>query len=366
MRFDANAVIYGYLFICVALLVFNLFYIFRAKGRKKQQKVRAKEWQREIEAQLGLLARGSAVEETHRKRMLRVLRSTNGLISYSSALEAVQRTQPVLLAQYLRESYAVLQELAVVYGRKQSMERAYFADVIARFRPCSGEEFRPLMEILLSYLADSTVYCRENVLHALCALGNGQAVETALQILNDNEWFHHQKLLSDGLTAFSGDREALAARLWRHAKDWNAYLMLSVVQFITNCSDSYRETFLPVLCAPETDPELRLALMRYYRRHPYGPARPVLLEYLRGAPGQDVNLAVVSAAVLDRYPGIDTVEALKQALGHPNWYVRYNAAASLVHLEVDIRALREVLQGGDRYAKEILQYMLEEKEMGRA
>ena len=75
--------------------------------------------------------------------------------------------------------------------------------------------------------------------------------------------------------------------------------------------------------------------------------------------------AIVSAAVLDRYPGKDTVAALKRALCHRNWYVRYNAASSLVRLGASQAELQDVFEGNDAFARDILQYMLEEKEMGR-
>ena len=76
--------------------------------------------------------------------------------------------------------------------------------------------------------------------------------------------------------------------------------------------------------------------------------------------GSDVNLAIVAASVLDRYPGQDTVAALKAALSHPNWYVRYNAAGSLVALGQTEASLKDILDGPDRFAREILAYRLGE------
>ena len=244
------------------------------------------------------------------------------------------------------------------------MNRAYFAYLIAQYKPCDGREYRPIMEVLLSYLDNSTVYCRENVLNALCALGNLQSVVNMLQILNDRQWFHHQKLLADGLMTFTGDREALAQRLWEHAKRWDLHLRIAVIQFIAGCTAQFQETFLPILKAQSDDLEVRLAILRYYRRYPYEPVRPLLLNYLQHSDGSDVSLAIVSAAVLDQYPGEDTVKTLKKALQHSNWYVRYNAATSLVNLKVGDEVLQDVLNGTDRYAKEILAYKLEEGKAG--
>ena len=61
MRIDADTIIYAYLFICAALMVFNLFYIFRAKARKEKQRSRVDGWRREIAAQFAALETGGAV-----------------------------------------------------------------------------------------------------------------------------------------------------------------------------------------------------------------------------------------------------------------------------------------------------------------
>ena len=365
MRIDADTIIYAYLFICAALMVFNLFYIFRSKARKEKQHSRVDGWRREIAAQFAALEAGGAVAEEHKKRLARRLRDTNALVPYCGALEEAQAARPQTYARYMESIHAQMLDLASEYSRRQSMERAYFADVIARFPPYTDGKHHPLMEILTAYMENSTVYCRENVLRALSSLGNAQAVETALQVLNDGGYFHHHKLLADRLTDFTGDREALAARLWRHKNAWSGEMMVAVVEFITNCSENYCETFLPLLRDEWEDLELRLCAMRYFRRHPYPPARPVLLDCLNGATGANVDLAIVSAAVLDRYPGKDTVAALKRALRHRNWYVRYNAASSLVRLGASKAELQDVFEGNDAFARDILQYMLEEKEMGR-
>lgn len=357
MGFSIDKVIYSYLFICGVLLLYNIIYIFYSDRRKRKYERSTREWQREISSQIALLSEGKHIEPNHKKRMEKQLVRINQLISYARALDTL-REQGEELGRYLRENYMVIQSLAYRYAKKESMDRAFLAFFISRNTPCDGREYRPLMEILLSYMKDSTVYCRENVLNALYALGNSQAVENALQIINDRQLFHHQKLLSDGLITFTGDRSELAERLWSHLKKWDNNLMVSVVQFITASSDKFKKRFLVVLQSSDVDPEIQLTILRYYRRHVYEPVRPLLLSYLRGENKTDENMSIVAAFVLDRYPGEETVEALKAALHHSNWYLRYNAASSLVSLKVDITELQDVLEGKDRYAKEILTYMI--------
>ena len=74
----------------------------------------------------------------------------------------------------------------------------------------------------------------------------------------------------------------------------------------------------------------------------------------------------VSVSALSRYPGERTVTVLKQALHSANWYVRFDAAASLEALRVDIAELTDILAGNDRYAREMLQYRMESGRMRKA
>lgn len=53
-------------------------------------------------------------------------------------------------------------------------------------------------------------------------------------------------------------------------------------------------------------------------------------------------------------------QILKKETSSKNWYVRHNAAKSLAVLNTDRDALADILQGNDRYAKEMLEYQLDE------
>lgn len=359
MRIEIENIIYWYLFLCVALLLFHLAYVLFSGLRGYRSQRLTERWAAEIGRQLSLLREGFPVEPAHQRRLRRTLRHVEQLISYAEALSCWRGQEPGLVRDYLFANCPAMQELAFAYQGRESMERAYFAYFISKNQPCAGEEYHPLMGALLSYLENSTVYCRHLVLEALCALGNVQAVEKLLASFNENAFFHHHKLLSDALLSFSGDREALAARLWGHCGQWNVNLMTAVIEFISGCSDAYQKPFCALIVSGQAEAELRLAALRYFRRRPYAPMRPILLQLLKSG-GSDVNLAIVAASVLDRYPGQDTVAALKAALSHPNWYVRYNAAGSLVALGQTEASLKDILEGPDRFAREILAYRLGE------
>ncbi|MGN1231727.1 MAG: hypothetical protein ACI4TP_07485, partial [Anaerotignum sp.] len=46
---------------------------------------------------------------------------------------------------------------------------------------------------------------------------------------------------------------------------------------------------------------------------------------------------------------------------HRNWYVRYNAAVSLEAMNLSYVDMADILAGEDRYAREMLEYRMEER-----
>ena len=104
----------------------------------------------------------------------------------------------------------------------------------------------------------------------------------------------------------------------------------------------------------------RLEALRYFRRYRYEPIYPILLHMMENTQEIGWEYQAVTALTLANYPGAETEKVLKAALCHTNWYVRYNAADTLVAaFGNESHRFSDVLEGDDRYAREILLYMLE-------
>jgi len=358
-----DIVIYFYLLACFIFMLFNYVYIIHAKRKKSDKKHKMKQWMNEIQDQFNWISELGALQPQHVRRLLRKLAKPETLIDYSNALDILKRKYPEAVTGYIGAGYDLYQKLAKKYKTKDRMERTYYASFISRFLPgasIQNDKNTLLLDTLTSYLGDSDVYCRENTLRALYALGNLQAVENALQMINDRGWFHHCELISDGLASFTGDKEALAAVLWDKYKKWDDYLMLAVVQFIMTFSPNYRKAFLPVLQDSSANLEIRLAIIRYYKRYIYKPVQHILIQYLNDDGIIDENLMIAAAFVLGSYPGNSTVEALIHSLSSSNWHIRNNAASALIAMETPETVLRGILQGDDKYASDMLLYKMEQ------
>lgn len=319
MQLTIDGVIFFYIFVCLALLAFNILYILFSKSRERTQIRRERKWEQLLSLELSQSQQTLRENSSHRARMLSKLGKIEELIAYASTVDRFFQKKPAQVHAYFSRYHETFQEVALFYAKRSSMERAFFAYVLASYHPPTLREHDMLAEILLTFLDNSTIYCRENVLHALFASGNMRAVENVLQILNDQDWYHHARLLSDGMTTFAGDREALFHRLWRHRKEWAEFLVVALVQFATNLPDDFREELFPCLEDHALPLEVRFALVRYYQRHPYSPCRPVLLQYLTQMNEQEDGLAIAAASALASYPGQDTAQALKAALHSHDW-----------------------------------------------
>ena len=354
---SVQVIIAYYMFISVTLLVFNMMYVAVKRGVDIRYKRRTESWFWEISRQLSVLEKDpdGHLDHEHHKKIKTKLKKTSELISYFGAMQQADMTHPPeRIKEYLRACHASFYHLAAVYARRKDMEKSYFAFVLSQFSP-KTEDMDALEEGMLRFLLGTSMYCRENALRALYAFGGASAVASAYKILAEHHIFHHEMMLLQGLMSFSGDKEELAARLVGYIPAWPAHMGAAVVQLISNCGADYRYMFHDMLMQRETDTAVRIAMIHYYEIHPYEPVRPLLIEYLQQMDRTTPKLAAAASAALCVYPGEESVEALLLALGGPNWFVRANAARSLLALGADPDEVDKVLTK-DRYAMDMMSY----------
>lgn len=348
MRDMVSGVVYFYMGICVALMLFNIFYIFRSKFVERGTSARLRRWQKQLHQ---LLARQDKQDDA----IFAQLRSINELMAFHSVLRTIRENNPEEVAALFRANQTAVRDLAMYYRGREPMERAFLAFVIADLHEPAVDG--PLTEILLSYMENSTVFCRENVLTALYALGNIPPIEHAFEQMNQKGWYHQPKLLSDGMIRFTGDRDALVRRMWQHRLEWADNLSIAALQLAAQLGPQFAEELLESLEDSRLGLEVRFAVIRYFGRWHFEPAKATLLHLLSSPEGEKAGLSIAVASALGRYPGEDTKDALKQAMHSRNWYVRRNAATSLAALGITPEDEAEVYGSGDRYSAEMLDYV---------
>ena len=98
MRSPVRAVIYFYIFICIALLVFNLLYIFRSGSLRRRQERRVRRW----ETYLDSFLEGSPMWSAH--ELFRRLKDTEELTAFCTAMEKRKNAAAEKLSRFFPEN----------------------------------------------------------------------------------------------------------------------------------------------------------------------------------------------------------------------------------------------------------------------
>lgn len=365
LSIKSEMILYFYMASCLAVLVFNILYIFVDKYKGRRLEHRSLEMVDEISGQIQDTKEGN-IQEAYFFGLARRLRKLEKLRAFEFSMDEIQKTVPKEdMKEYLEHLRRVFLELVPIYEKRDEIEQAYFASLVEKFEIDRGHKgYDGLMDLMIRMVVNKGVYVRENALKALYMMGNKKAVLAAWEKMEDNEIYHSKKLLSDGLLSFTGDRGGLARLLFGHRDRFEPRLILPVMQFIRFLGEDFRSEFLEIMKKETEDKEIRLEAVRYFRKYPYGPAREALQRFLQYHEFLDWEYAAVAAQALASYPGPDTVDCLKEGLKAANWYVRLNCAdALIVGLKIQKKDLFDVYNGRDRYAREILHYVTEKIEI---
>ncbi len=362
MHLTIDLIIYGYLLVCVLLVLFNVFYIFYSQALKNAIAKHAIEWERAIKDELTHIDDGVSGE--HLSLIQKKIVNTNAFLGYSRAVEGILGSSDEKvrtgMRKYLDGCESQYHRIARIYSRRDTMDKAFAAYFISMTTRCYKEEESPIYRIMMDYAEDSSVYCRENLLKAFYAFGNCQALFNFMVMQKDLGFTHHKKLLSDGLMTFKGDKEKLAELLWDNRSRFSVNTQLAIIAFITGIQADYRESVFAELERDDHDEETAIAYIRYFRRHKYEPAGERLREIMES--DADTNIKIVVASVLSAYPCRESIDVLKKSLGSSNWYVRFNSANSLLDIGLSKEDEKSILDGKDRYARDMLIYAMEKRE----
>lgn len=351
--------IYAYLAVCLALIVFNCACIFMFRRRDQWLHRHSADLEKTVCKEMDGFAQGASLSEEHYAFLCKKMRFVNNLMAFDEMLSKLLSRQPQDTQQYLRAIRPIFNELAKKNYYYSSMQRAYFAYVVKKYGILAQEEMPIVLGFMMALLEEPSLYCRENALQAIYSTGNPQAVLRALRRVDIEERFHHEKLLTDGLLSFNGDLEELMKVLWERFDVFSVQMQIVILDFIRFGGGKMAPEILNLLVDEKRDDELRFSCIRYFGKMTDEAAYPVLLTFLERADAQRWEYAAISATALDAYPHDRTILALKQALYSPNWYIRFNAAKSLERFHLTYLDLSDVMNSGDRYAREILQYQFD-------
>lgn len=360
-----ETLIYSYLVICGAMIIFNIICIFVFQKRDQNLAARSKRFTKEIEAQVTNLNENADISETHRKMLKNKLTKINYLMAFDETLDTMHQDHPEIVRKYIYAISPVFVYLTLEYRKKSKLKAAYFPYIIKKYGVYRKQDISIVSNIMLDLVQDSNLYCRENALQALYAIGDAEYVVKALKIIDESAYFHNPKLLSDGLPNFKGDKKLLDEKLWQLYPSCSLQMQITLLNYFRFSSGEHCEKMLALMTRSGQNQEICLACIRYFGKYHYAPAFPYLLKFAENDRGEQWEYAAIAALSLEKYPCDQTLEILKKLLKNPFWYVRYNASQSIKSMNVQYEDLMDIFEGQDRYAGEMLRYRMDQRKMER-
>lgn len=357
MVLRVDNLIYVYMALCVCLLLFNLAYT----GRRRLGDIRNPSKTRWWNAYLIKMIAEEAMTETQMKGLTKRISRISGLQVFQETVEKlIAEGGQIRTRAWVQSIHPIFVKIGSRYLKKGVMEKAYYAYVIWQNRLCGETEQDAVVRYMLQLTGEHSIYCRENALQAIYSAGSPEVVVKAFKMMQRHQIEHSQKLVTDGLAAFQGNKEELAEALWREWDKFSPYYQTAFINFMRLSVDCFGERLLNLFKIPETDREVKFAVIRYLRRHKCEDAAPVLQKLVREWEVEDWEFPALAASALENYPSEETVQALYEGMHSTYWYVRSNASDSLIRIAGKHNVLDEVLLKNDRYAIDMLRYKQEQ------
>ena len=237
---------------------------------------------------------------------------------------------------------------------RSKTKRACFAYMLVGFELHEAGKYPAFDDLILGYLLDDSVFVRENALLALYSFGNEKSVAKALLLLSKKGVFHSEKLLSDGLLTFTGDRERLAEELMSVFARLNECYRIGVINFMRYTGNHQHDAqLIALLESGVTSKEITCCIIRLLAKFHSAQNGEAILKVLENNfDSEDWEPAAVAASSLVSYQHEHVVTTLIKAMTSKAWYVRINSAKSLAAMKVSDMAIREIAASNDRYAVE--------------
>lgn len=359
---NIELLIYCYMFVCISMILFNVAYIFLSKRKNNEQKEKTKFAKREMEKALKNLQNNISVSDEHKKYLQKKLKKPSNLTVFNSVIIYFAPIYGEYVQLYLNDISEVFPNLCKTYKKKGSTESAYFAYLISKYRICSKTNDNQITDLMFTLLNNESLYCRENALRVFYVLGNVDYVVKAIHIVDDKKYFHHSKLITDGLLKFEGNYGELIEKFLYDFDTFSISMRVTILNYIRyQTNGGYEEIMLNILNDESQNDEIRLAALKYFKKVKYDKAYSTLVSCMDENRVSQIDFTIVGALTLINYPSENTLNILKNALKSNYWYVRSNASLAIEKIGATQSDLQDVLNGNDEYAKEIIKYRLEQR-----
>jgi len=356
-----EVLIYIYLVICLAMIIFNTVCIFVFRSSDKRLRRKSEGLEEEIMRQIEFMDRNGLLTEDHTTYLNKKLRMTGNLLAFDQTLDRMYPNNKEAIDKYLQQIYPVFVYLMLEFSRKNDILVTFYLYILRKYKVLYQKPIGPIHDVVRALIKEPSIYCRENALRALYTCGDAESTIQALLSIEEIGYYHSGKLITDGLLSFAGDHGKLGEMIWQYLPHFTRDMQVVLLNYLRFQSGDHKDKMLALLVDPEQDDEIRFSCIRYFGKYTDERAYPELLKLadIRTAPRWEYP--AIASTALASYPCEETAEALKRNLHSESWYVRFNSARGLDQMGFEYMDMVDIFDGEDRYAREMLLYYMDQK-----
>lgn len=211
-----------------------------------------------------------------------------------------------------------------------------------------------ISEFLLSCINTKSIYLRVAALESISKIGNINTLKSAIEYVSKEEKYINNKVFTDIINQFGGDKNELDKYLINDFKEFNESFQKVIVEHFKNNKTTFVKEELLNILKDNISKEINISIVKYFTIIKYDECKYIIIEFLKNG---DWEYRAVCASALKNYKCELSEKALLKSINDKNWYVRYNSAISILKFD-DKDLINYILENDDKYAKDILFYAM--------
>lgn len=340
--------IYIILFVVIYMIILDIVHVISNKRVKKLDNT----FKKEVLRQLNCIKEDKEILKLHIEYVAQSLKKRHYLQSFINAITEFNKNEEnhKFTRIYISNYEIFVENFLKKNKKKDETIKVYCAVILGEFKLSNYE----INSFLMESLNTNSLYLRVASLEAISKIGNLNKFIEAIKYISDNNYYINNKVFIDILKEFGGDKYLLNKELIDNFNIFNNDLKKSIVDhFKNNKVEFVKEKLLEILKDENSEKEIRISAIKYFSIINSKYAQEIIIDILKSG---EWEYRAVSAATLSSYKNEESINSLLESITDKHWYVRYNSAISLLHINKDIINL--VFLKGDKYSRDIIFYAM--------
>lgn len=347
-----------YIFICIMLFLFNIFFILIKNTKKNRMFSSDKSIEEKFVLSIKNYDSKVGLDREIKDYISKKIEKTKNLIEL---MDVFEKNRDIISDELAIEIREMILEKEEIYVKSKEIEKAYYPYVLSLFDYSDREFTRYEKSNIVDFLECESLYTFVNTMELVYKISDLELLEMAMEKVNTSEIFYHKKLLIDGLMKYKGNEKDMRDSIEKHFFSYKDEVQEALVDFCRMRKLEINSLCMEILNKEnEIYPEVRYATMRYFISNRDEDSKYYFIMLL-----QQDNIywveKMLSIQVLYKYNDDIIYDLIKDCATDRNWYVR-NAAIKYLHSKnIGQDEIFSVLDKRDRYTNEELLYEYREE-----